>query len=97
MPALTPSNIVKGRQLETLVRSLFEIAGFTVMPVGVEHQIPDVESFTRAEYHSRIPENIRTLPDFLAYRFDDSPNSNGAATYLLKVKYRSKVPSSKHL
>lgn len=71
---------IKGKLTETLVSELLGHAGYKVAPLGIEQiirEVKDVESKT-----SNLPQQLRTLPDFLV---TDAQMQN---SWLVEVKYR---------
>lgn len=73
----------KGRFAETIISTVLEYAGYRVVRLGVEETVSEVKaSVARGESALRLPDQLRTAPDFLAV----DPHS-GTCT-LLEVKFR---------
>jgi hypothetical protein len=43
---MNPQNLLKGQVLEGLLSTLFKRANYKVVPLGVEHQFPDIDALT---------------------------------------------------
>lgn len=67
---MDPGNLIKGRTLEGLLRTLFECARYHVVELGVEHQLPAVDRLSKDEYVEHLPLGLRLLPDLMIYRWD---------------------------
>lgn len=82
-------NLLKGQVLEGLIGTIFKRAKYKVVPLGVEHQFPDVDALTFDEYQESLPEGLRMLPDFMVYRW----SSDVPKIFFIEVKYRTKLTS----
>lgn len=70
-----------------MLATLFRRAYFTVIPLGVEHQFPDIDALSVEEYKSVLPEGLRRLPDLMIYKFDDQ----GPNVQFIEAKFRSSL------
>ena len=71
---LDPQNVLKGRVLEGLLATAFRRAKYTLVPLGVEHQFPDIDELTVRQHVSLLPVGLRRLPDLMVYRWEgDEP------------------------
>lgn len=84
---MNPQNVLKGRVIEGLIATLFKRAKYKVVPLGVEHQFPDIDALTVAEYRDQLPEALRLLPDLMIYRWD----SGAPKISFIEVKYRTSL------
>jgi hypothetical protein len=86
---MNPQNLLKGRILEDLLSTLFKRAKYKVVSIGVEHQFPDVDALTFAEYKDKLPESLRRLPDLMVYRWD----AGTPKIFFVEAKYRTELTS----
>lgn len=76
-------NIVKGQITQTLVKTLFERAGYRVERFGVEELFNEVIHLSEDEYKKLgLPAPLRKLPDLLV------ADSTLQKAWLLEVKFR---------
>jgi hypothetical protein len=81
--ALEFRNVLKGQLTQSLVKTLFERAGYRVTRLGVEEIFAEIQHLDAAQYHSlSLPENLRFLPDFLV------AEPELQKVFLLEVKFR---------
>lgn len=86
---IDPQNVLKGRMLEGLLATAFRRAKYTVVPLGVEHQFPDIDELTVRQHVSLLPVGLRRLPDLMVYRWEgDEPK-----VFFLEAKFRSRLTS----
>ena len=75
-------NLLKGQVLEGLIETIFKRARYQVVPLGVEHQFPDIDALTFDEYKEKLPEGLKMLPDFMVYRW----SSGTPKVFFIEVK-----------
>lgn len=81
--AMDYSNIVKGHITQSLLKSLFERAGYRVTRLGVEEVFNEIIYLGEEEYRAlNLPENLRFLPDLLVAEHDLE------RAFLVEVKFR---------
>jgi hypothetical protein len=80
-------NLLKGQVLEGLIETVFKRARYQVVPLGVEHQFPDIDALTFSEYQENLPEGLKMLPDFMVYRW----SSDIPKVFFIEVKYRTRL------
>lgn len=77
------SNVVKGNITQSLLKSLFERAGYRVTRLGVEEVFNEIIYLDEEEYQAlNLPENLRFLPDLLVAEHDLE------CAFLVEVKFR---------
>jgi hypothetical protein len=87
---MNPQNLLKGQVLEGLLSTLFKRANYKVVPLGVEHQFPDIDALTVEEYKDQLPESLRMLPDLMVYRWD----TGKPKVFFIEAKYRTELTQS---
>ena len=81
--AMSFENVLKGQMTQTMIKTLFERAGYRVTRLGVEEVFDEVTHLDEASYHAlKLPLALRYLPDFLI------ADSDLTTAFLLEVKYR---------
>ncbi len=77
------SNVVKGSITQSLLKSLFEWAGYRVTRLGVEEVFNEIIYLDEDKYLAlNLPENLRFLPDLLVAEHDLK------RAFLVEVKFR---------
>ena len=87
---LDPQNVLKGRVLEGLLATAFRRAKYTVVPLGVEHQFPDIDALTVSEHFNNLPEGLRLLPDLMVYRWE----SDNLKVFFVEAKFRTRLSNN---
>lgn len=81
--AMDFTNVVKGQITQSLIKTLFERAGYRVTRLGVEELFVEVTQLDEKQYKAlNLPLALRYLPDFLMA--DSTLNK----AFLLEVKFR---------
>src|SRR6266516_2614052 len=81
--AMDFTNVVKGQITQSLIKTLFERAGYRVTRLGVEELFVEVTQLDEQQYNAlNLPLALRYLPDFLMA--DSTLNK----AFLLEVKFR---------
>lgn len=76
-------NVVKGQIAQSLIKTLFERAGYRVTRLGVEELFDEVTQLDEQQYKAlNLPLALRYLPDFLI------ADSILTTAFLLEVKFR---------
>ncbi len=80
-------NLLKGQVLEQLISTLFKRAKYKVIPLGVEHQFPDIDALTVEEYREQLPKGLRLLPDLMVYRWE----TGKPKIFFIEIKFRTEL------
>jgi hypothetical protein len=81
--AMAFTNVLKAQITQSVIKTLFERAGYRVTRLGVEELFIEVTHLDEAKYKAlNLPLALRYLPDFLIAESDLS------TAFLLEVKYR---------
>lgn len=84
---MNPQNLLKGQLIEGLLCTLFKRANYKVIPLGIEHQFPDIDALAVEEYKDQLPESLRALPDLMIYRWD----KGRPKIFFVEAKYRTEL------
>jgi hypothetical protein len=80
------SNIVKGQITQSLVKVLFERAGYRVVRFGIEELFQEVIHLDASRYERLgLPPSLRMLPDLLI------ADTKLDKAFLVEVKFRSEI------
>jgi hypothetical protein len=86
MNMMNISNLVKGQLTQTLVKILFERAGYKVIRLGIEELFQEIVHLDYPQYEKLgIPKNLRYLPDLLI------TDLKLEKAFLMEVKFRKRM------
>lgn len=79
-------NIVKGQITQTLIKTLFEGAGYRVEQLGIEEIFKELRHLDYCSYSAlNLPDNLRQLPDLLV------TDLSLKKAWMVEIKYRKRL------